>query len=461
MIRKSLLGLMAFLFLAFDLISGNTKLSGVVENASGYTIRLKSFTDYVSFQDTILAEAYLDERGGFEMDLNIDFPQNVILKLGFQKATFYVEPNKNYELKVYYDPEKEQISYLANYQLLFEFINLPKDDLNVLAAEFNIITDQFLVENFNRIYRSRQTHLLDSLRYQVQGIRRRGLGYFDQIVEFRLADILLSVKSHERENLFFNVFANKPIQYNNYEYMFFFNTFFYKYVQTKTSVLKPGELRSLINEQEDLTALSNALKRDLIFMDDRMRELVILHDLYYYFYDFDFKLSKVMQHLRSLSNNSVYPEHRKIAKNLIKRITALQPGKPIPEFSLTDLDGQQKTNNDYKGKYLLLNFWELDCSDCFKNIDSLEYLQTTYKNKMNVVSISSNKFEMDLKKIIKDKNISMNFLMASPDNKVYDDLKIRSLPAAILVNDQGEIVLYPAILPGRGFRNTFKSVFKQ
>ncbi len=460
MSRKFLFVFCALSFFAFDLFSANTQFSGVVENASGYTIRLKSFTDYISYQDTILAEAKLDEQGVFNFQLAIDYPRIVTLKLGFQTASLYVEPGKKYNLKILYNPENEQISYLANYPLLFEFIDLPKSDLNSLISEFNILSDKFLVRNFDRIYRHKQTHLLDSLDFEAYSINRGGTVYFDELVKYRLADILLSVKKKDIETVFFTVFGNKPIRYNHYEYMDFFNAFFHKYIQTKTNVLRPDELRSLVNDQDNLDGLSSALKRDLLLMDNQIRELVILRDLYYFFYDFDFRPVKVLQHLRNLSKNSVYPEHRKIAKNLIKRITVLQPGSPIPDFNLTDLAGLQKTNKDYKGKYLLMNFWELDCSDCFENIDSLEYLQKKYADRLNVISVSSHKYISDLKRIIGENNFSMSFLLALPDNRVYDDLKVRTLPAAILVNDKGEIVLYPAILPGRGFQNTFKSVFK-
>ena len=115
-----------------------------------------------------------------------------------------------------------------------------------------------------------------------------------------------------------------------------------------------------------------------MLLDNRLRELVLLRDLYNFFYDFDFKPTKVLQHLRYLSENSMYVEHRGIAKNIIKRITALQPGSLLPDFNLKDIAGNQKTNVDYKGKYFLLNFWEFDCSDCVRNIDSLEYLKETY-----------------------------------------------------------------------------------
>lgn len=459
--RKFCLLVFSLLILSSELFSSTTRVRGVVENANAYIIRLKSFSDNISFQDTILAEKLLDENGTFDFQFETEYPRMIVLKLGFQNASFYVEPGKDYELKVIYDPEREQISYLANHKLLFEFIELPRDDINSLVDDFNRITDRFLIKNFERIYKRKQIHLLDSLRYETFGLRRIGNVYLGDLIEFRIAEILLSAKGKINQDIFFKYFGNKPIRYNHYEYMVFFNTFFHKYIKTKTIVLRAGELRTLINDQDNLDALSNALKRDLIMMDDRLRELVILRELYYFFYDFDFKPTKVLQHIKDLAQSSHYPEHRLIAKNLIKRITSLQPGSPIPEFNFTDLQGTKITKADYKGRYFLLNFWELDCSDCFKNIDSLEYLQKTYADKLKVISISSHKYVEDLKRIIGENNFSMSFLLASPDNLVYDKLKIRSLPTAILVDDQGQIVLYPAIIPARGYRNTFKSVFKQ
>lgn len=460
MIRHFCLSFFALFIVFSNIFAANTRVRGVVENAEGLTIRLKSFRDNITFQDTILAESLLGEDKTFEFQLDIKEARKVVLKLGFQFASFYIEPDKDYQLKVVYDSEREQISYLANHQLLFEFIALPKDDLNSLVDDFNKISDRFLIKNFEKIYKRKQLHMLDSLRFETFGIRRKGSKYFGDLVEFRIADILLSAKGEINQDLFFRFFGNKPIRYHNHEYMVFFKTFFHKYIQSKTLALHPRELRTLINDSDNLEPLSNALKRDLMMMDNQLRELVILSELYYFFYNFEYKPSKVLAHIKNLSTTSVYPEHRIIAKNLIEKITSLQPGSPIPDFCFSDFDGLEKINSDFTGKYLLINFWELDCSDCFKNIDSLEYLQKTYANQLNVISISGHKYIEDLKRIIGERNFSMSFLLASPDNLIYDDLKIRSLPAAILVNDKGEIILYPAILTKRGYRNTFKSVFK-
>ena len=459
MVQRILFALIVFVF-SQNVFAVQTVIKGTAEKAEGYTIRLKSFTDYISYSDTIIAESNLDENGKFEFVFDIENPHLLSIKLGFQKSSIYVEPGKTYELKVHYDPEREQVSYLANYTLFFEFVDLPQGDLNDLISDFNKVMDRFLIKNYERLYKNKQTYLIDSLHYQAMRLNFSGNLYFNELVMFRLADMRLSINSRDAETTFFKYFGNKPVRYKHYEYMLFFNTFFHDYVKTRTLVIHPGKLRELINNEENPVALSTALKKDILLLDDRLRELVILRDLYYCFYDFDFKGLKVMQHLNYLKDHSSYPEHRQIARNIIRRIKALQPGSPMPGFALQNVDGRLKSNKDYIGKHLLINFWEVDCNDCFQNIDSLEYLQQRYVGKLSVIAVSGKKYTAELKKLIQDKNYSMEFMQALPDNQIYDDLKIRSLPAAILLDEKGNILLYPAILPGRGYKRTFEAVFK-
>lgn len=460
MTRNSLVFLFIFLLNTVNAFSGITKIYGIVENAEGYTIRLKSYTDYISFNDTILAEAYLDKTGSFYFDLNIEYPLRVILKLGFQISTFYIEPNQTYKLKIHYIKENENILFTTRYPLVFEFIDLPKNDLNFLIENFNSFMDQFLIKNFDRIYKKKQLNLIDSLEVKIRDLISPNNQYFNDFIEYRLADIISSAKKQDDKMLFLQYFKNKPLQYNHYEYMFFFNTFFHNYIKTKILTSFSDDLFTMISDQKKFDSLLDVLKKDDILVDERLRELVVLKNLYDFFYDSDFNSKKIIQHIENITKNSNYAEHKQIGKNLVDKIVALQPGSPLPDFAFQDLEDKKLNKTDFEKKYTLLNFWELDCSDCFINIDSLEYLQKTYSDKLNVVCVSSYKFVSKLKTIIDKQNYSMFFLLASPDNKAYDDLKIKSLPTSILIDERGNIVLYPAILPQIGFQNTFKPIFE-
>ena len=52
----------------------------------------------------------------------------------------------------------------------------------------------------------------------------------------------------------------------------------------------------------------------------------------------------------------------------------LAKGRPAPNFSLPDLDGQTVSLADYRGKVVLLNIWATWCPPCVEEMPSMEKL---------------------------------------------------------------------------------------
>ena len=49
-------------------------------------------------------------------------------------------------------------------------------------------------------------------------------------------------------------------------------------------------------------------------------------------------------------------------------------------FELPNLDGQEVNISNYKGKYILINFWATWCKPCVRELPSLENLQSDRKS---------------------------------------------------------------------------------
>ena len=55
-------------------------------------------------------------------------------------------------------------------------------------------------------------------------------------------------------------------------------------------------------------------------------------------------------------------------------------GKPVPDFSATDLDGNPISLQDYRGKVVLLDFWAVWCAPCIAEMPNVKNVYDTYKD---------------------------------------------------------------------------------
>ncbi len=67
------------------------------------------------------------------------------------------------------------------------------------------------------------------------------------------------------------------------------------------------------------------------------------------------------------------------------QIRNVQPGDRAPEFALSADSGTGVSLDDYRGKYVLLNFWATWCAPCVQEVPSLNRLHQELNNQGLVV----------------------------------------------------------------------------
>ncbi len=109
------------------------------------------------------------------------------------------------------------------------------------------------------------------------------------------------------------------------------------------------------------------------------------------------------------------------------------------DFSFTDTEGQSHTLSEYKGKWVLVNFWATWCPPCRKEIPDLSdfHLESD-----DAVVIGVN-YEPGLKDERLMKFIEL-YLVTYPVTRVNDEIieaigEPRGLPTSILIDPQGNV----------------------
>jgi thiol-disulfide isomerase/thioredoxin len=72
----------------------------------------------------------------------------------------------------------------------------------------------------------------------------------------------------------------------------------------------------------------------------------------------------------------------------------VEVGKEMADADLYDLQGGKHNLAELKGKYILLDFWSRGCGPCILAIPEMGELASIYKDKLNIVSISTDNKKM-------------------------------------------------------------------
>ena len=115
--------------------------------------------------------------------------------------------------------------------------------------------------------------------------------------------------------------------------------------------------------------------------------------------------------------------------------------RPAPAFSLPALNGGDVRLKDFRGRYVLLNFWATWCGPCKLEMPSLESLYRKYQGrKLEVVGVSNDIFgEKVVKPYVEAQGLTFPVLL-DPGLDVSNSFRVMSLPTTYLIDPEGNII---------------------
>lgn len=114
-------------------------------------------------------------------------------------------------------------------------------------------------------------------------------------------------------------------------------------------------------------------------------------------------------------------------------------GMKAPDFSLNTRDGKIISLSDYKGKYLLIDFWASWCGPCRKMIPEVKKIYKAFHSKgLEVLNVSLDAKEKDWLKAI-DKE-QMPWAQVRDTKNVSKIFNITGIPDMFLIDKEGKIL---------------------
>lgn len=133
---------------------------------------------------------------------------------------------------------------------------------------------------------------------------------------------------------------------------------------------------------------------------------------------------------------------KNLAVWLVASLVLALAATPALAFSIKDSKGKVHRLEDYKGQWVLVNFWATWCPPCLEEIPDLVALHDNKKNKLVVIGIA-----MDYKNPKQVLDFADQQMISYPivlgNQEIVAQIgQLRGLPTTYLYNPQGKVVAY-------------------
>lgn len=114
-------------------------------------------------------------------------------------------------------------------------------------------------------------------------------------------------------------------------------------------------------------------------------------------------------------------------------------GGPAPQFELETVGGQTIKLSDFKGEFVVLNFWATWCVPCSKEMPEFQKAHQTFADKnIKIIGVNFGEPKKRVYKFTQDNNLSFLVLLDGFGNTA-EKYKVRSLPVTYFISPDGII----------------------
>ena len=120
----------------------------------------------------------------------------------------------------------------------------------------------------------------------------------------------------------------------------------------------------------------------------------------------------------------------------MKKLAFYRPAA-LPEAVLLDASDAEHSLAEYKGKWVVLNFWAVWCAPCRSEMPSLDRLQAAMPEIAVVPVATGRNAPVAIAKFYTEAGVTGLPVLRDPKSKLAHQLGVASLPVTLILNPEG------------------------
>ncbi|WP_430815734.1 TlpA family protein disulfide reductase [Carboxylicivirga sp. RSCT41] len=455
--RKGVLAI--FLFCAGILVAQQppqlVTIKGNAPEYADYSLVMKKVANPISGEMSDFLAIHVDQDGSFEQNIELSAITYVTIDMGKYEGSIFLEPGQTYELVLPpFQPrtDAERFNpYFIPEQIELGIANEEAQGLNRMISSF----DSYFSEQYNAnavsIFSKGDTRKAQEIITKTDSLFDSDLPYFVKYKQYAYGELLtLAYKRNKRKAMYFAM-RGEPVNYSMPSFQRTFNTLYKSFFTSYFSSKQGDALRDAYTKTAAFDSLSLVFRKDTLFANVEMAEIVLLKGLYDAFYSGRYQQEQIIDLFKQAYEKGSTINIKDFARSLHKKVTWLRPGTSAPQFTLYRLDGKERSLSDYEGKFVYLNFMHTSNHTCKQELQLLNVLSKQLRREVTIVTIIMDEDPTAAQKLVKENKYRWDFLHYAAMPKVALDYRIRALPAYFVLDPSQKLRLSPSPSPGESF----------
>lgn len=428
-------------------------------NKANELVRLFVYEDLINENGKQLSECQSDAKGNFLLNGKVSQILSARIFVGLESVDMVVTPNSTYNIEIIVPEQQENVSYFDKEMSTIVVKHATDKGLYRQIIISDNITNGYLIDHINQIYRGRQSRYIDSIQATIQReLPEIESDYVKNYNRYRLAAIRLAISVDGGKKIVNDYFDGKPILYTNPAYIDLFKELF------------SNQFNKTIYDIHDLNeafltgpkALKDYLNTDpFMARNPRLAELITIYNLQDLCSGESETRHYAKAHLEQLKTNTQYAEHRAIIADFFANTNRLASGTPAPDFNLKDSQDNNIKLSDYKNTPVLLQFVEGFSPVGERQMTRLNELHQQWHDSVQIVTIAT-RDKMDFyKKQFTEKGYDWPLLNLSNNILLLEAYNVKTFPEYILIGKGNKIAAAPAPTPDHGLEERVRGLWKK
>jgi thiol-disulfide isomerase/thioredoxin len=431
-------------FFAMQVIGQTAAVSGQITNPKGDHVYLRHYSDFITYEEVTIDSATLDKKGNFKMQFDCTAAGFVTFAHGDEITEMYITPGDDIQLTLDTEEFDESVRYTGKGAFI-----------NTYLAQKYLQTPEATAEIYKYSPEAFSSYI-DSTRGMLWNFSDQ---YFSQRNDYT-PDELMFIELAKNNILYDG--AGQKLNFASY----------HGYVTGKRGYIPPAEYYNFLDGIPLVNASASSSYLYLEFLKsyvdyklktglaaapaadpNHMRDAIIdenwqgylrdyLHTSYIYALLSGHSFEEAENRYNHVKATLTTPSFIALLEKSFAAQKQLMPGKPAPNFTVTNLAGKTFQLLDLNGKVVYLDIWATWCGPCLKEIPAMEKLIDEMEGEDVVfLSISVDVNEAAWKKMVADKNMKgMHGISPgdfnAPIAKAY---QVNGIPRYVLIDKDGNI----------------------